>query len=53
MQSANALTIAQENALPGDSSWFGFHVIGSYAIDNPRWMDGYADKDSVNVGGIH
>ncbi len=49
---ASALNrIQTENALPGSSAWYEFYVLGSNAADNVHGLEGYADKDSVNVGG--
>ncbi len=42
--------IQVENAQPGNTDWYLFHVLGTDAADNPHDLEGYADKDSVNVG---
>ncbi|WP_394754580.1 N,N-dimethylformamidase beta subunit family domain-containing protein [Crenothrix sp.] len=42
--------IQTENALPGTSEWYELYVLGSNPGDNIHEIEGYADKDSVNVG---
>jgi hypothetical protein len=39
-----------ENALPGNPAWHNFYVLGSQATDNMHNLEGYANKDSVNIG---
>jgi hypothetical protein len=42
--------IQTENLLPGSAAWYNFNVLGWNAADNVHDMEGFASKDSVNIG---